>query len=1384
MKYLLALICLCFSFIVDAQVSDKFTDGDFTQNPTWNGDIGDFEVLANQLHLLSTGTDTSTLSTANTEINDAEWSFWFRLSFAPSDNNYTRIYLVSDQSNLKNPLNGYFLRYGENGAVDGVDLWKQTGSVLAKIIDGTPNPNASSTNQSIRVKVMRSVTGDWQLLADYSGGYAFQNIGSVTDVTFNSTEYIGVWCKYTTTNATGFYFDDIYAGPIIVDNTPPVVLNVSAISADSVSVIFSEPVTQLSATVLGNYSLATVGNPTAVIYSATTPDRVKLALPSPLVSEQIYAMDVNNIQDFAGNVMTMFSGSVSYYQPNMFDVIISEIMADPTPTVGLPDAEFIELYNRKNFAIDVTGWKIQVGATIRTIPSGVIPPDSFLVLTINPLPADYTPINAVGVSSFTALTNGGATVSVLSPSNALINSVTYSSTWYHDANKSDGGWTLEMINSNDFCNGSTNWTASNDVSGGTPGRRNSVNQNQPSVFNLLSAHAVSPDELLVNFSQQPDINSLPVSVFNVNGGIGMPDSVKVITNTSVKLYFSGSFLQQNSYQLAVSNTVVNCAQQPITGNLSVSFLYYLPTAYDVLINEIMADPDPQVALPDVEYVELYNKTAFPIDITGWKIKSGSSTRIIPSGIIPADSFIVLTIDPLPALYSVLNAVPISSFPSITNAGGTVTIYSPTDEIIHQVTYSSSWYRDAVKDDGGWSLEMMNPNDICNGANNWNACQNFTGGTPGARNTVYYPQVVHFAMVSATVNGTSQVDLSFNQFPNTSQLIPTAFSVNKGFGVPDSVRMVSDLVCRLYFSSSFSQQEIYELTISGALTNCANQTITGNLTAEFTFYTPKQNDIIITEIMADESPSQGLPLYEYVELYNRSLLAIQLGDWQFVAGNTSKNLPTYLLNPGTYVTLTKIEAQTLFPGNVLGIPSFPSLTNSSSTLSLRNTHGDQIHSVSYLDTWIRESYKRDGGWSLEMQDLNNPCAGKENWTASIHPDGGTPGTINSVSAVKPDESRPRPIRVGIPSSDSLLIYFSEPLSSSTISPNQFNITNGIGHPLYVYADRPRLETVVMKLLNPLQPDVLYTIDFTDSIIDCAGNKVEILFPLRFQIPGFPSPKDIILNEVLFDAKGEGEDYVELFNRSSKALDLKEIFLGDYDSVGKIMGTIKFISGRSAIVMPGEYVLLSRDKSDIYNNYSTENPNAFWDIPSMPGLSNSGGSIAVCDNNYVILDALTFTDQFQFSLLSNKDGVALERINPETKTQNKYNWTSASASSGYGTPGYKNSQAGITAEQDGAITLSPEIFSPDQDGFDDILFINYEFQETGNVMTINIYNELGQLMKKLVHNEYCGTKGEYTWDGATDNNIRPKVGIYVVMAEWFNESGEKGRAKKVVVLGTRL
>lgn len=1368
-----------------AQVTDGFTDADYTQNPSWTGDVGDFEINASlQLHLVSTGSDTSILSTPNTAADDTEWSAWFRLAFAPSDNNYLRYYLLSDQADLRHALNGYFLRYGENGSADGLDLWRQDGNAVTKIIDGAPNPTAGGTNQLIRFRVIRSASGQWQLWADYSGGYAYQLLGNITDNTYGSAAHLGIFCKYTSTNASGFYVDDVYAGPIVVDNTAPTVTNVSASYPDTVWVQFSEPVTSASATVLASYSINNgIGNPLSVYYSAAQPDRVKLALATPLASEQTYIISVQAVQDFAGNTLLPFSGSLLFYHPVPYDVLISEIMADPSPVVGLPDVEYVELHNPKNIPIDVTGWKLKVGNMVRTLPSAYIPADSFLVLTDAPLPVEFSGIHAVAVSTFPSLTNAGATVSLLTPADTVIHQVSYAITWYGDAQKDDGGWSLEMINPQALCSGADNWTASQDASGGTPGRQNSVYNNTPLPFKVLSVTASGNTQLDVRFSQFPNVAGFSVSAFSVDVGIGTPDSVVAVDALTYRLYFSNPFAQQTVYTLSVSGLVTNCVGNTLTGDLQWPFTYYVPTPYDVVISEIMADPTPVVGCPDAEYVEVYNRTAFPIDVSQWQIQSGNSLRIIPSGVIPPDSFLLLTTDPLPVEFSTVNAVAVPSFPSLSNTGGTVRLLSPSGLEINRVAYDVLWYNDASKDDGGWSLELVNPNDVCNGAANWQACESVYGGTPGLTNSVNNTVPANFSLLSATAVSASAVEVYFSQTLDSSTVTAAMFWVDQGIGTPDSVTL-GTTSCRLYFSAIFSPLTVYNVTVGNTVLNCAQQALAGNLTLPFTFYTPQAYDVLITEIMPDESPSQGLPLFEYVELHNRAPVPISLGGWLFSAGDAVVELPNYFLSSGAYVTLTRSEAASLFSGNVLGLASFPSLSNSGTVLTLRSPEGVWVHTVPYTSAWHSEPAKGDGGWALEMKDANNPCAGKPNWASSTHVAGGTPGTENSVKQIVADVQRPFPLRVGIPSPDSVLVYFSEPLREKGISPQQFSISEGIGQPTSVYLEEPQQTVLAMKLAHFLQPGTVYQLSFLDSVADCVGNPVEIITALRLQLPEIPSIADIVLNEVLFDPKGDGKDYVELYNRSAKAIDLRRISLCGYDSLLQQVTDVEPLATRSAILMPGNYVLLSTDRTDIYYHYFTQDPTAFWDISSLPSLSNTGGSLALVDDDLARLDAFTFTDDFHFSLLANRDGVSLERINPNGPTQSTHNWTSAAASVGYGTPGYKNSQLGMAAQQDGAITVSPEIFSPDQDGFEDVLFIGYEFPSPGNVVSINVYDEVGRLVKKLIQSEYTGSTGQYTWDGGTDNGIRPKVGIYVVMAEWFNANGEKGKAKKTVVLATKL
>ena len=87
----------------------------------------------------------------------------------------------------------------------------------------------------------------------------------------------------------------------------------------------------------------------------------------------------------------------------------------------------------------------------------------------------------------------------------------------------------------------------------------------------------------------------------------------------------------------------------------------------------------------------------------------------------------------------------------------------------------------------------------------------------------------------------------------------------------------------------------------------------------------------------------------------------------------------------------------------------------------------------------------------------------------------------------------------------------------------------------------------------------------------------------------------------------------------------------------------------------------------------------------------------------------------------------------------NWHSASEKVGFATPGYKNSQDFTNPKSNGSVTIEPNIISPDNDGFQDVISINYKLDSPGFVASVSILDRNGRLIKKLVNNELLGSEG---------------------------------------------
>src|SRR5699024_7968201 len=151
---------------------------------------------------------------------------------------------------------------------------------------------------------------------------------------------------------------------IAADKTPPEFIGASIIDKTKLKLRFSEKITSQSATDFSNYNIAPNRNIQLISAHA---DSVTLFLADPLVSEQEYTITASNMRDIFGNRSSRENKQITYVlleEANPKDIIINEIMANPD--AGTP--EFVELFNRSDKNIELSGWFFGDAATKVTLP--------------------------------------------------------------------------------------------------------------------------------------------------------------------------------------------------------------------------------------------------------------------------------------------------------------------------------------------------------------------------------------------------------------------------------------------------------------------------------------------------------------------------------------------------------------------------------------------------------------------------------------------------------------------------------------------------------------------------------------------------------------------------------------------------------------------------------------------------------------------------------------------------------------------------------------------------------------------------------------------------------------------------------------------------------
>ena len=756
--FLWGLLC-AIPTLLRAQLGDSFSDADWPNQPEWLGDTALFDVTPDsQLQLqapAATGSAWLYLY-APTNLGDSTvWELSVRLDFAPSDNNRFVYWLACSGPD---PVNGqgYFLKVGENGSLDALRLYRQDGPGQAVLL-ASGTAGAVSNLPWVRVHIVRDPQGFWQMGADYTGGWDFQPEGAtVRDTVYGQSAFAGLWCRYTSSNAQKFFFDDFSVGPIWVDTEPPALLSTTLRGDSVVALSFSEPLAAATAEYLGNYAIFPSVALSEAGAEAGAPQTVVLTLAERLLPGMVYALRIEGLTDAAGNEMDEVWTNLRYeppVRPIRHELILTELYADPSPSFGLPGHEFVELYNRGARPLPLGGLRILDGAgTESVLPDDTLAPGGFLLLCGVAGAAELSAYGPTrGLSVFPSLNDDGDTLRLLGPDGEVLDAVGYDRNTYGDPAKAAGGWTLARRDYDRPCLLRGAWAASKAVwLGGTPGQREPLAE--PYDVPPFRAERVWPlDErrLCVWFSQGLSVERA-----------GRPESYPMVGGASVEsvalvpplfdcavLTLAAPLSPGQWVGLCVSDSLSGCGSdgQALVADTLWAALPEPPMPGDVVVNELLFDPLPYGS----DFVELYNVSPkmlalgdlllADVDATGFPLHK---VRLPDRRLLYPGAFCVLTPDTafISGRYpcSDPRVFLSSELPEMPDDSGRLALLGLVGEeggrLLETVRYEARWHSALLEEAEGVSLERRDPAVAADGRMNWASSGGFCGrSTPGLPN---------------------------------------------------------------------------------------------------------------------------------------------------------------------------------------------------------------------------------------------------------------------------------------------------------------------------------------------------------------------------------------------------------------------------------------------------------------------------------------------------------------------------------------------------------------------------------------------------------------------------------------------------------------------------
>ena len=553
-------------------------------------------------------------------VNDAhcQWNFNIRYGHEPSANNNWAVFLSYNclPANDGTISNGLVIGVNYNDNSDEIMVWEIVGRNIDCLLNTELNWQLTVKPEDAVEFGIEGSNGSYHLYMAVNDGNPL-DLGSFSPENSQFINSFILFYKYTATYDRELWFDDlIIEAGFMEDTQPPSVEYYSFTNPKTIEIGFSEPV------LTDDYSDWCIDGIGCSTTSSNHTSIVGLAFTNPMVPGYSYILSMPQVLDLYGNSLPAENTLLELYYPGAYDVVISEIMADPVPAVLLPEAEYVELFNTTGKSICLKNWKFTSNTHQAILPDVNLSPGSYLLLCEEDKePLFEQDLNILGLVGFPVLANSGASLILQDRSGKLIHAVSYLDEWFSSTDKNEGGWSLEIINPWEPCSGRDNWSESLDYRGGSPAGVNSVYSLK--TINprpeLWRAAVTAAGSLMLYFSEPLDSNTVNSHLYySVNKNIGLPHQVLPSWPLAdrVELYFTNKFKPGEEYSVNLTSDLCDCSDIRIAQPARLGFsVPQEADSSDIIINEILFDPGPE----QIEFIELYNPSAKTIDLKEFEI---------------------------------------------------------------------------------------------------------------------------------------------------------------------------------------------------------------------------------------------------------------------------------------------------------------------------------------------------------------------------------------------------------------------------------------------------------------------------------------------------------------------------------------------------------------------------------------------------------------------------------------------------------------------------------------------------------------------------------------------------------------------------------------------